>query len=280
MMQELADAGLRLEVDGLRATVTLCRPQTRNAQSPVTWAALREIGRSLPTSVRVVVVRAEGESFSAGLDRRMLSTGADPDPHAAPDPNSLLALSRLDDPVMNGVIAGYQEAFSWLRRPELVTIAAVQGHAVGAGFQLALACDLTVLAQDAKLAMREASLGLVPDLGGTQPLVEAVGYSRALEICLTGRLVDAAEARHLGLATLVVPRSDLDEAVDDLVAAVSGPPAQVVAATKALLQSVPIGSLADQLAAERSAQVSAIRGLHPPRSGNKPTLHGVAPPDE
>ena len=57
---------------------------------------------------------------------------------------------------------------------------------MGAGFQLALACDLRVVADDARFAMRETSLGLVPDLGGTQPLVEAVGYSRALEICVTG----------------------------------------------------------------------------------------------
>ncbi len=61
----------------------------------------------------------------------------------------------------------FQEAFTWWRRPDLVTVAAVQGHAVGAGFQLALACDLRVVADDAQFAMREPSLGLVPDLVGT-----------------------------------------------------------------------------------------------------------------
>ena len=63
----------------------------------------------------------------------------------------------------------------------MVSIASVQGHAIGAGFQLALACDLRVMADDALLSMRETSLGLVPDLGGTQPLVDVVGYARALE---------------------------------------------------------------------------------------------------
>ena len=82
----------------------------------------------------------------------------------------------------------------------------MQGHAIGAGFQLALACDLRVLADDAQLAMAEVTLGLVPDLGGTKRLVELVGYSRALEICVTGRRMGAAEADRLGLATVVVPR--------------------------------------------------------------------------
>ena len=84
--------------------------------------------------------------------------------------------------------------------PGLVSVAAVQGHAIGAGFQLALACDVRVVADDVQLAMREPSLGLVPDLVGTWPLVHAVGYSRALEICLTGRPVGAEEAVATGLA--------------------------------------------------------------------------------
>ena len=74
----------------------------------------------------------------------------------------------------------------------------MQGYAIGAGFQLALACDLRVLADDAQLSMKETSLGLVPDLTGTKPLVEAVGYSRALEICTTGRLVGATGGRSAG----------------------------------------------------------------------------------
>jgi len=98
-------------------------------------------------------------------------------------------------------------------------VAAVRGHAIGAGFQLALGCDLRVLADDAKLCMKEPSLGLVPDLLGTKPLVDIVGLPRALELCLTGRSVPAAEARDLRLAELVVPAADLDGAVADLAAA-------------------------------------------------------------
>ena len=201
------------------------------------------------------MLRAEGESFSAGLDRRMFSG------EGVPGDTSLAALVALDDGALADAIAGFQEAFTWWRRPELVTIAAVQGNAVGAGFQLALACDLRVVSDDARFAMRETTLGLVPDLGGTQPLVETVGYSRALEICVSGRWVDADEARELGLATIVVRRADLDATAADLAAAMLAAPPGAVTATKALLRTAALRSFPDQLAAERQAQVARLRDL-------------------
>src|SRR5207237_6749782 len=102
-------------------------------------------------------------------------------------------------------IRAYQAGFRWLRSPGVVSVAAVQGHAIGAGAQLALACDLRIFAEDAQLRLPEATLGLVPDLTGTSTLVELIGYSRALEMCLTARAVGTAEARAVGLANLVVP---------------------------------------------------------------------------
>ena len=180
---------------------------------------MTEIGAALPASVRVVVLRAEGTSFSAGLDRTILLGDGTP---------SLRSLAQLDDAALDMTIGGYQEAFTWLARPDLITIAAVQGHAIGAGFQLALACDLRVLADDAKLQMKEVTLGLVPDLCGTKRLVDIVGYPVALEMCVTGRWVDARNALELRLANLVVPRADLQGAVDDLVAAVLASPPEAV----------------------------------------------------
>ncbi len=253
MANQDAEQGLRYDVDGAVATITLCRPETRNAQTPGLWALLRRIEESIPPDVRVVVVSAEGESFSSGLDRRMLS------PAGAPGEMSFLEMERLTDAELSEVLASYQRAFSWLRRDDIITIAAVQGHAVGAGFQLALACDFRVLSEDARFAMLETSLGLVPDLGGTQPLVEAIGYPRALEICVTGRWVDADEARQLGLATIVVPREDLAGAVSDLAAAVTEPAHGAVTGTKHLLRTATSRGYADQLAEERLAQVSRIR---------------------
>jgi enoyl-CoA hydratase/carnithine racemase len=158
-------------------------------------------------------------------------------------------------------VATYQAGFSWLRRPEFVSVAAVQGHAIGAGFQLALACDLRVAADDAQFTMAEPSLGLVPDLGGTQVLADLVGYSRALEICATGRRVAADEAERLGLVNLVVPGEQLAAAVDDLVAALTATVHDAVTATKALLLGARDRTYTEQLFAERQAQLSRIRAL-------------------
>lgn len=158
-------------------------------------------------------------------------------------------------------IASYQAGFSWLRRPELVSIAAVQGHAIGAGFQLALACDFRIAADDAQFTMAEPSLGLVPDLGGTQVLVDLVGYSRALEICATGRRVAASEAAALGLVNLVVAGDQLTAAVDDLAGAVCSSPHGAVTMTKALLLGSRDRTYTEQLLAERQAQMSRIREL-------------------
>jgi enoyl-CoA hydratase/carnithine racemase len=209
----------------------------------------------LPADVRVVVVTGEGPSFSAGLDRRMFT------PEGIPGEGSLGNLTSGSDEEAAKSISVYQDGFRWLRRPGFVSVAAVRGHAVGAGFQLALACDLRVIAQDALFTMKEPALGLVPDLGGTQPLVEAVGYARALEICATGRQFTAAEAERSGLANLVVPSDDLESATSDLVAALLSTNRDAVNATKQLLLGATSRSYEQQLQAEREAQVGRLRAI-------------------
>ena len=247
--------GVRLTVVGSVATITLDRPDALNAQTPLTWDALRDIGRILPGDVRVVVVRAAGRAFSAGLDRRLLA------PDGVPGTRGVAEVARLPAAEADAVLAGYQQAFAWLRRADIVSVAAVQGHAIGAGFQLALACDLRVLATDALLCMAETTLGLVPDLGGTKSLVSLVGPSRALEMCLTGRRVTAAQAMEMGLATLVVPAAELDSVVGDLVAALLVPARDAVTETKALIVAAAGRSHDEQEAAERAAQLRRIRAL-------------------
>ncbi|NIY64609.1 enoyl-CoA hydratase/isomerase family protein [Streptomyces malaysiensis] len=247
--------GVQLTVDDTVATVTLTNPAKRNAQSPALWRALAEAGKRVPGTVRVVVLRAEGKSFSAGLDRQAFTPeGFDGEP-------SFLDMARGSDSELDATIAGYQEAFTWWRRNDIVSIAAVQGHAVGAGFQLALSCDLRVCADDAQFAMRETSLGLVPDLTGTHPLVGLVGYARALEICATGRFVHAEEAERTGLANLVVPAAELDGAVQDLAAALLAAPRDALIETKALLRGAVGRTYEEQRAAERGAQARRLRDL-------------------
>ena len=253
--EELAKAGLAFDVTGHVATVTLDRPDVLNAQTPRMWRALAAIGEQVPDDVRVVVVRGRGPSFSAGLDRAML------DPAGAGDEETVSGLLALSDDEVSSRIEEFQRGFTWLREPRYVSVAVVQGHAIGAGFQLALSCDLRVLADDAQLCMKEAALGLVPDLTGTQPLVAVVGYARALEICATARRVSAQEAMAIGLANVVVPVAELDATVDDLVAALTAPMPGAVRETKALLLAASSRSLDDQRRYERQAQARRFREL-------------------
>ena len=254
MNPEKTNGWVRTAQDGAVLTVTLDRPDQLNAQTPDTWTTLAAIGESLDDDVRVVVVRGEGRAFSAGLDRNLFN----PDPATT---GGLGDIGRMDVDEAQERIRGFQAGFRWLRSPGIVSVAAVHGHAIGAGAQLALACDLRIFADDAQLRVPEATLGLVPDLTGTSTLVELVGYSRALEICLTGRAVVAAEASAIGLANLVVPRAELDGAVADLVSALTAPPVGASRATAALVRSAVRNEPDVQDAAERAAQVRHLREL-------------------
>jgi enoyl-CoA hydratase/carnithine racemase len=253
--QDLKNNGwVRTSRDGAVLTVTLDRADQLNAQTPATWTALAAVAASLDDDVRVVVVRGEGRAFSAGLDRSLFSAEASTN-------GGLGELGRLPAEEAQDRIRTYQAGFRWLRSPGIVSVAAVQGHAIGAGAQLALACDLRVLADDAQIRLPETTLGLVPDLTGTSTLVEAVGYSRALEICLTGRTVGAAEARAIGLATAVVPVAELQATVGDLVSALLAPPVAASRATAALVRSAVRNDADAQDAAERAAQVKRLHEL-------------------
>ncbi len=232
------------------ATITLNHPQRLNAQLPETWEALQHIKSALPGATRVVLVRGAGSSFSAGLDVSVL----------APRGGSLLAeLAAAPTAVAADMIAHFQAGLSWLADPAFVSVAVVQGHAVGAGFQLALACDLIVAAADAQFAMAEVTRGLVPDLGGTGRLVQAVGARRALEMCVTGRRIDAQEAARIGLAATVVGLNELDAAVERMVAALTAADPETVRAVSRLIASAGRLSAEDQLAAERTEQIHRLR---------------------
>lgn len=236
--------------------MTLCRPERRNAQTPTTWAALAAVGDALPDGTRVVVLRGDGPAFSAGIDVRLFS----PDGLDGQTPFTDIAGASTADGA--DLIETFQQAFSWWHdRDDVVTVAGLQGPTVGAGFQLALACDLRVASPDLRLSMRETTLGLVPDLTGTHPLVRSVGYSRALEICVTGRWVEAEEALALGLVTSLCGPDGLDAAVDAVVAGVLAAPERAVRGTKALLRHAISADVDQQRRLERETQVDLIRAL-------------------
>ena len=250
-MTEFGDRdGVRVDRDGELLRVTLTSPATRNAQNPATWRRLASIPGLLDDSVRAVVLMAEGPSFSAGLDRRMLT------PDGVPGEASLLSLAGCSVERIEDFIRQAQSAFTWWRTVPQVTVAFVQGHAIGAGFQLALACDVMVVADDAKLAMRETSLGLVPDLGGTQPLADRVGYSRAFEICARGRFVEADEAVRLGIALDRVAVDDWDDYLARFLAPILAAMPGAVSGLKGLLYGAAADC--DQAGRERRAQMARL----------------------
>ena len=251
--EELLTAGrLRADHSDSVVTITLDRPESRNAQLPATWEALAHIGSRLPADTRVVVVTGAGPSFSAGLDRSMFTRSND---------STLGQVAQAPDSVAHNMISAFQDGFTWLGDPAFISIAAVAGHAVGAGFQLALACDLRLIADDAQFTMAEVGLGLVPDLGGTRPLVGAVGAQRALEICATGRRVGADEAVRIGLALAAVPTSELGKALDELVKTILSGPAAAVRAVTRLVTGAQGNTPQEQLAAERGEQLLLLRAL-------------------
>lgn len=236
-------------------TITLDRPDIRNAQLPVTWEALAHVGSRVPADTRVVVVKGSGASFSAGLDRSAFAPGQE---------SMLMQIASAPDAVAHNMIAEFQRGFTWLSDPAFISIAAVQGYAIGAGFQLALACDLVIAADDAQFSMAEVKLGLVPDLSGTGRLTRAVGYQRALEICATGRRVSAGEAVQIGLALTAVPADDLDQAVADLTHALISNPIEAVRGVTRLIGSAVTATPEDQLEIEQDEQLNRLRELAAP----------------
>jgi enoyl-CoA hydratase/carnithine racemase len=246
---------LRITRDGPRLTLTLAEPARRNPQRPALWSALADLAEGLDPAVRVVVLNAEGPSFSTGLDLAVLSGDL-----IAGEPDIVGAAARSPQEAAS-LIEPLQRGFSrWALVPAVV-VAAVQGHAVGAGFQLALAADIRLVADDVRLSMAEVSLGLVPDLGGTASLVAAVGYSRALELCATGRAMGAGEAVACGLAAAAVPPGQLAEATDDLVAALLAAPPEALRELKPLLRAAGGASAQEQLGREREAQARLLHAM-------------------
>jgi 2-(1,2-epoxy-1,2-dihydrophenyl)acetyl-CoA isomerase len=184
--------GLRVEVDGRVATLTLDRPEALNALTVPVKIALRNALGSIAAdrSVRAVILTGAGRAFCAGQD---LAERERPD--AAP----------LDIEVRER----YNPIIRALRSMGQPVIAAVNGVAAGAGASLALACDLRIAAAEARFVLAFGRIGLVPDSGATWFLPRLVGPAKAAEMALIGDPVDAAEALRIGLVSRVVPLAAL-----------------------------------------------------------------------
>jgi enoyl-CoA hydratase/carnithine racemase len=211
---------LRYEIhDGL-ATITLNRPEKRNAMNfqMFTELPLAAARAGDDPGVRVLMLRGEGPVFCAGIDIGLMGT---------------LAGSR--GARFRTFVRQAQKGFHALATMDKPTIAAVQGQAVGAGFQLALACDLRVLADDAHFGMFEVRFGLVPDLGGNHRLARLVGPARAKELVWTTRTVNAEESERIGLANRVVSAETLAKEAEAFAREIAGSPPIPVSLAKGLI---------------------------------------------
>jgi 2-(1,2-epoxy-1,2-dihydrophenyl)acetyl-CoA isomerase len=204
--------------DGI-ATLTLNRPEARNALDLAMREELEAALAGLETDpgVRVLVLRGAGEHFCAGGDVKFMQA------------------SRMSASEGQGRVEAINRAILALARFRTPTIAMVDGYAVGAGCNLALACDLVVAADRARFGEIFARIGLIPDGGGTYLLPRRVGLARAKELVFTAEVVEAAEAERIGLINRVVPAAELLTQTRALAQRIAAGPPRAHAMAKSLL---------------------------------------------
>lgn len=210
--------------------VTLNRPEAMNAVNQQMRRELIDVCDQVrrDPEVRVCILTGAGDrAFSTGFDLK----------ERASDGESSSLFGQRHAGRQPGIHFHHQ-AISSLDKP---TIAAIRGYAVGGGLEVALACDIRVAAEDAKLGMMEVRRGRLGGSGGTQRLPRLIGTANALELCLTGELVDAAEAFRLGLVNRVVPVEQLMTTAEDIAAKIClGAPLSVIAIKEAITKGVEL----------------------------------------
>lgn len=241
--------------NGHVGVLTLQRPDKLNAQTPQMWLHLAELGEQLcaDADLRVLIVQGEGRSFSAGIDITAFTgsgsgsgTGEGGSRAAGPSMGSADDIGRL------------QAGFTWLETAPFLTVAKVQGHALGAGMQLALACDIRIVADDCQMGLLETRWGLMPDLGGTVWLPRLIGPARALEMMVTAERLRADALLELGIVNRVVARDALDAAVDDFAAQVVAQPPLAVRGAKAAVREGWGRTTAEGMRAAAVAQMPCL----------------------
>ena len=248
------------------ATVTLNRPQAYNA---VTAAMLRSLHFTLGAlardpEVRAVVLTGAGKAFCAG--------------QALDDPEVFASDGALD--VARALHERYHPVLLALLALEKPVVAAVNGVAAGAGFGLALACDLRVVAESASFTTAFVKIGLVPDSGVSYLLPRTIGYGKALELCLLSEKIDAGRADALGLCTKVVPPNRVVPEALALATALASAP-RALGLTKRELVRNGLGDVAAALAYEAEMQAiadqtaDAAEGIAAFRAKRAPVYHGA-----
>lgn len=231
--------------DGV-AEVRLNRAEKRNAFDTAMCNAIVEAGAALTSdsSVRAVVLSGDGASFCAGIDLGMLgglSGSSRPDGEGRPRQPTELSDSAITH-------MAQQAAWVWQEVPVPV-IAAIHGHAYGAGIQIALGADIRIAHPDTALSVREVHWGLVPDMTGTLTLLSLAPLDVVKELVFTARVFDAREALQMGLVTRLA--EDPREAALGLAREIAGRSPDAVRASKRVLNRAMVERAAGQFAAER-----------------------------
>ena len=228
--------------DDATGTITLNRPEVLNAfnlgLAQQCIDALTRFGND--ATVRVIVLRGAGAAFSAGGDIREMLGDVERGDRAAYFREPLAAFGKL-------VVA--------LRETPKPVLAAVHGAVAGVAFNTMLACDLKIATQTTRFTQAFIKIGLSPDGGGTWLLPRIVGYARAFELALLPSELDAVTARKWGLINWVVPDEDFEKSVKEIAARLAKGPSDAMKRAKTLLNEAYDRNLADQIEAERLAQV-------------------------
>jgi len=229
--------------------VVLNRSEKRNAMNSALLTALSDALRAAADdpSVRCVVLRGDGPVFSAGVDLAELGGLAD-----EAEPQATLRRFRT-------IFLTAANLCEEMAKP---VICQIHGVCVGGALEVALGCDLRVLADDAEVGLPEVRLGLIPDVGGCSRLPAVVGLGRAKELIMTGRMIGAAEAERIGLANRVVPAAELDGAVQELADELLACAPVAVGRAKRVMDAAAKPALAQTLEQEVTAQevcVSVLR---------------------
>ncbi len=248
--------------DGGVADVRLNRADKMNALDPAMFAALIDTADELAAdpSLRCVVLSGEGKSFCAGLDfasfQQMGGDRIDGDGNNTGNGDNR-GVRDITKP-MEGRIThrGQQAVYGWTSLPVPV-IAAVHGHALGGGIQLALGADIRIVAPDATMSVLEIRWGLIPDMTGTQALVNLVGIDVAKELTFTGRMISGSEAHELGLATKL--SDDPRVAALEMAGEIASKSPHAIRAAKRLFNEAAKVSVADGFARER-AEIAKLIG--------------------
>jgi len=248
---------IRFSRDGNVGRLVLARPERLNSFTIEMWREMADLGARLlddPDDLRALVVIGEGRAFSSGIDTSVFSEGTGDELLDAQAEQP-----RHDDPAVDGILRA-QDAYTWLEEAPFATIAAIRGYALGAGLQLALACDIRVAVHGTQVGLLEFKYGIIPDLGGTQRLPRLIGPGRAKELIFTAARIDAAEAERIGILEHVVADEELESTVDALASTIAAqPPLALRAAKRAVAASSSGLDVRAGLLVEAEGQATCLR---------------------